>query len=153
MADDLRKTSAQSAEGNRAVRAVYAALAWLTCACIVVQVFLAGLGTFADSADWKLHTTFVTYFEYLPIVMFILSFFGRIRGGLRWIGLVLYALIVFQHMSVQVFSDIGTLAAMHTVVALALFLGSWYAAKKSRRWLAPGRGTDATPPVNKSAIG
>ncbi|MBB6733380.1 DUF6220 domain-containing protein [Cohnella zeiphila] len=139
-------------EGNRTVRRIYAALAWLTWACIVVQVFLAGLGTFADSADWKLHTTFVTYFEYLPIVMFILSFFGRIRGGLRWIGLVLFALISFQHMSVQAFSNIGALAAMHTVVALALFLGSWYAARKSSRWLAPGIGPDAAHTQTGSSI-
>jgi hypothetical protein len=141
-----------NAEGNRTVRWIYAALAWITWACIVVQVFLAGLGTFADSADWKLHTTFVNYFEYLPIVMFILSFFGRIRGGLRWIGLGLYALISFQHMSVRVFSDIGALAALHTVVALALFLGSWYAAKKSRRWLAPGSGANASQTQAESPI-
>lgn len=134
-------------EGNRTVRRIYAALAWLTFVCIVVQVFLAGLGTFADSADWKLHTTFVGYFEYVPVVMFILSFFGRIRGWLRWSGLVLYALITFQHMSVQAFSGIGALAALHTVVALALFLGSWHTARKSSRWLAPGPRSDLGAPA------
>lgn len=125
--------------GNRTVRLIYAALAWITWLCIIVQFFLAGLGTFAGSENWKLHTTFVTYFEFLPVLMFILSFFGRIRGGLRWIGLGLYALIAFQYMSVEVFSGIGAVAALHTVVALTLFAGSWYAAKRSRIWLFPGR--------------
>lgn len=135
MSKDRSKSVADASEGNRVVRFVYAVLAWITWLCIVVQVFLAGLGTFADSADWKLHATFATYFEYVPVVMFLLSFFGGIRGGLRWIGLALYALITFQHMSVRVFSGIGALAAMHTVVALALFLGSWYAVKRSSAWL------------------
>lgn len=125
--------------GNRIVRRIYAALAWITLLCIIVQFFLAGLGTFAGSENWKLHTTFVTYFEFLPVAMFLLSFFGRIRGGLRWIGLGLYALITFQHMSVRVFSGVGAIAALHTVVALALFAGSWYAAKRSRLWLVSGR--------------
>lgn len=132
-------TNGPAAEGNRTVRRIYAALAWITWLCIIVQFFLAGLGTFAGSDNWKLHTTFVNYFEFLPIVMFLLSFFGRIRGGLRWIGLGLYALITFQHLSVQVFSGIGAIAALHTVVALALFAGSGYAARRSRRWLIPER--------------
>ena len=139
-----RSGAGESASGgSRAVRRIYAALAWITWLCVIVQFFLAGLGTFAGSENWELHVTFVNYFEFLPVAMFLLSFFGRIRGGLRWIGLGLYALITFQHMSVEVFSGIGAIAALHTVVALALFAGSWYAARRSRMWLLPGRTADA----------
>ncbi|MBB6674914.1 DUF6220 domain-containing protein [Cohnella nanjingensis] len=126
-----------SAEGNRYVRVLYAFLAVVTFVCIVIQVFLAGLGTFAGSENWAMHAKFVNYFEFAPPIMFLLSFGGRIRGTLRWIPLALFLLISFQHMSVRVFSDIGWLAAFHTIAALLLFWGAMHTANRSKAWLLP----------------
>lgn len=131
------KNVKDSAGGNRYVRVLYAFLAVVTFACIVIQVFLAGLGTFAGSANWEMHSKFVNYFEYAPALMFLLSFGGRIRGLLRWLPLAMYLLITFQHMSVRVFADIGPLAAFHTVVALLLFWASMHTANRAKGWLVP----------------
>lgn len=117
----------------RFVRLVYGLLATIYFVCIIIQVFLAGMGVFVNSGDLALHSTFVTYFEFVPIVMFVISFFGRIRGVLRWLNLGLFALTSLQYMTVQVFS--GFLPAFHTVDALLLFWASMYLMKRSSPWL------------------
>lgn len=120
---------------HRIIRFIYALFAVVFFICIVLQVFLAGAALFSKASFWSMHTTFAIYFEMVPVIMFLLSFFGGIRGRLRWICLGLYALISFQHMSIQVFSDMGLVAALHPIVALILFWGSLYLVKSSWQWL------------------
>lgn len=119
----------------RIVRFIFALFASILFACIVIQVFLAGMAIFANPGNWAMHKAFVNYFAMMPAAMFLLSFFGRIGGGLRWISLALLAANVFQYMSIHLFSDIGLLAAFHTVNALLLFWGSMYLMKRSWPWL------------------
>ncbi|MCD9020349.1 DUF6220 domain-containing protein [Cohnella silvisoli] len=117
----------------RWVRFVYGLLAAGYFACVILQVFFAGLGIFVDNGDLELHRVFANYFEFGSIIMFVLSFFGRIRGRLRWLTLVLFALTALQHMTIQTFS--GILPALHTVDALLLFGISMHLTKRSWRWL------------------
>jgi hypothetical protein len=116
----------------RSVRFVYGVLAAGYLACVVLQVFFAGLGIFVDSNDLALHRTFANYFEMASILMFLISFAGRIRGSLRWLTLGLFALTSLQHMTIQ-FS--GFLPAIHTVDALLLFWISLHLTKRSLSWL------------------
>src|SRR5690348_14064796 len=81
------------------VRFVYGLLAVIYLVCVILQVFFAGLGVFVSADDLDLHRMFVRYFEDLSILMFILSFIGRIRGRLRWLTLVLFVLTSLQHMT------------------------------------------------------
>ncbi|UUZ84258.1 DUF6220 domain-containing protein [Paenibacillus sp. P26] len=117
----------------RSVRFIYALLAGGYFVCILLQVFFAGLGLFVDSGELQLHRTFANYFEFASILMVLLSFFGRIRGGLRWYGLILFALTALQHLTVLQFT--GALRALHTVDALLLFGISLHLAKRSWPWL------------------
>jgi hypothetical protein len=117
----------------RSVRFVYGLLAAAYLSCVIVQVYLAGLGIFVDSGDLDLHREFANYFELGSIVMFLLSFFGRIRGGLRWLTLGLFALTTLQHLTVQTFT--GFLPAFHTIDALLLFWISLHLTKRSWPWL------------------
>jgi hypothetical protein len=116
----------------RVVRFVFGVLAAGYLVCVVLQVFFAGLGIFVDSNNLELHRTFVNYFEMASILMFLISFAGRIRGSLRWLTLGLFALTSLQHMTIQ-FS--GMLPAIHTVDALLLFWISLHLTKRSLSWM------------------
>jgi hypothetical protein len=117
----------------RTVRFVYGILAAGYLVCVILQVFFAGLGVFVNSNDLQLHRTFANDFEFVSILMFILSFFGRIRGSLRWLTLALFALTSLQHMTIRTFT--GFLPALHTVDALLLFWISLHLTKRSWSWL------------------
>jgi uncharacterized integral membrane protein len=117
----------------RSVRFVYGLLAAGYLMCVILQVFFAGLGVFVDNKDLELHRVFANYFEFGSIVMFLLSFVGRIRGGLRWLTLGLFALTALQHMTIRNFT--GFLPAFHTVDALLLFGISMHLTKRSWSWL------------------
>jgi hypothetical protein len=116
----------------RTVRFIYGVLAIGYLICVVLQVFFAGLGVFVNSDNLELHRNFANYFEMASIVMFLISFAGRIKGRLRWLPLGLFALTSLQHMSLQ-FS--GFLPAIHTVDALLLFWISLHLTKHSLKWL------------------
>ncbi|QGQ97531.1 hypothetical protein EHS13_22895 [Paenibacillus psychroresistens] len=116
----------------RSVRFIYGFLAIGYLICVVLQVFFAGMGVFVDSSDLELHRTFANYFEMASIIMFLLSFAGRIKGSLRWLPLGLFALTSLQHMSIN-FS--GLLPAIHTVDALLLFWIALHLTKRSLSWL------------------
>ncbi|MEW9702217.1 SDR family oxidoreductase [Paenibacillus sp. SI8] len=60
-------------------RLIYNILAWLFLACIVVQVFIAGMAIFADPVNWSAHKTFVKIFVLIPLIMYLLTFVGRIN--------------------------------------------------------------------------
>jgi hypothetical protein len=117
----------------RSVRFVYGLLAAGYLICVILQVFFAGLGIFVDNGDLELHRTFANYFEMASIVMFLISFVGRIRGTLRWLPLGLFALTSLQHMTIQTFT--GILPALHTIDALLLFWISLHLTKRSLSWL------------------
>ncbi|MBO0962667.1 hypothetical protein J1P26_23500 [Neobacillus sp. MM2021_6] len=118
-------------------RFFYGTLAAGYVVCIILQVFFAGLGLLVDSDNWQLHRVFANYFEFGVILMFLLSFFGKIRGGLRWLPLGLFVLTSLQHMTIRDFS--GSLRALHTIDALLLFWISMHLLKHSWKWLMPGK--------------
>jgi hypothetical protein len=117
----------------RTVRFFYGLLAAGYLICVILQVFFAGLGIFVNNNNLDLHRQFAIYFENVSIVLFLLSFFGRIRGTLRWLPLGLLALTALQHMTVRDFP--GILPALHTVDALLLFWISLHLTKRSWPWL------------------
>lgn len=103
---------------------IFKILAWVFLACIVAQVFIAGMATFSDATNWETHKSFIKIFALAPLLMYLLTFVGGIKGRKRWVSLGLFALVVFQFLSIQVFSSAGLIAALHPVVALVLFWGS-----------------------------
>ncbi|WP_408010433.1 DUF6220 domain-containing protein [Pseudalkalibacillus sp. A8] len=121
---------------RRTVRFIYALSAIVLVICIVLQVFIAGSALFANTGNWKIHADFVSYFEFIPLGMFLLSFIGKITGKRRWISLGMYLLIVIQYMTIHVFSDMGSIIALHPVVALLLFWGGIHLVKNSYHWLS-----------------
>jgi|SRR5699024_1839239 len=93
-------------------------LAWIFAVCIVVQTFISGLAIFTNYSYWAYHTTFVIWFQFIPILMLVLSFSGKLSKLIRWQVVVLFFLIVpLQYVSI----NIPGMGAIHPVIALVLF--------------------------------
>ncbi|SEC81781.1 DUF6220 domain-containing protein [Paenibacillus sp. GP183] len=133
MENEVKAGEEVKASGRiRSVRLVYGLLAAGYFVCVILQVFFAGLGVFVNADYLQLHRAFANYFELASVLMFLLSFLGRIRGGLRWLTLGLFALTSLQHLTLQF---PGFLPAIHTIDALLLFGISMHLMKRSWSWL------------------
>lgn len=119
----------------RIVRFIYGLLATTLFACVFVQVFFAGLGVFVDGDNLDLHRQLAAVMDKIPISMFVLSFFGRIKGRLRWFSLGLYALHILQFITVGPLIGVWVLGAFHAVNALFIFWGALFLMKRSSSWL------------------
>lgn len=122
-------------------RLAYRILAWLMVACIAAQVFLAGMAVFVNAKDWDWHVAFVHTFEYVPILMFILSLSGRMTNRMRAMTAGLFVLIELQYALIQLGDHVSNdIAALHPVNALLIF---WLAIVLARRaeqiWRNRGR--------------
>ncbi len=113
----------------RMARAVFHGLAWILVACIVIQTSLAGIAVFTDPAKWIQHQAFVHFFEFVPILMIIFAFVGRLSKKLRWQSFGLFLLIYSQYMTAHV----PGAGAIHPVIALVLFGFSLHVARQAWR--------------------
>lgn len=123
--------SGQVSQSIRAVRIVFAVLASIFAAFVVVQVFFAGLATFVDAKNWGLHVQLVRYFSLLPLLLLILSFVGRLPASVRWQSLALLVMIILQFMTANMAAAVPYLSAVHPVIALGLFWTSFTLTKRS----------------------
>lgn len=118
-------------------RNAYIVLAWAFVACVVVQVFLAGMGVFMSPIYFQTHTRFVHLFEWIPVLMLIASFPGRLSAGLRWMTVGLWGLIALQYATAD-FRHLGlglarVISSLHPVTALGLFWASVAVLKRARK--------------------
>jgi hypothetical protein len=108
-------------------RIIFMVLAWLFALSVLVQTLFAGLAIFTNPTYWSHHTSFVPWFQFIPIVMFGLSFSGKLPSTLRWQCVALFLLIVpLQYANMH----IPGMGAIHPVVALVLF---WLAIQVARK--------------------
>lgn len=115
--------------GAKVSRYVFVGLAWLTLGCVTLQTFLAGMAVFTDPSHWKDHTLFVHLFEYLPLLMLILAFTGKLPNALRWKSATLFALIFAQYFT----ANVPGAGAVHPVLALVMFWLTLSVARESTR--------------------
>ena len=94
---------------SRFSRIAYAALAWLFVACVVCQVFLAGMAIFVDPLNWVRHVGFVHLFGELPLVMLLLAFAGRMpkKQGYYLGPVVLFMLVAVAYATVDAGGSVG----------------------------------------------
>ena len=111
-------------------RVSFLILALIFTISIVIQTFIAGLEMFTNYSYWTYHTTFVIWFQFIPILMLILSFIGRFSKLIRWQVTGLFLLIVpLQYASI----NIPGMGAIHPVIALVLFWLALTVIKKMSR--------------------
>src|SRR5690606_36722736 len=102
---------------SKAWKSIFVVLAWLTFACVTLQTFLAGAAVFTDPTYWRHHITFVHFFEWLPILMVILSFPAKLPNAMKWQSAAIFLLIFAQYFTAN-FQGAG---AVHPVLALVMF--------------------------------
>lgn len=128
----MEQKGVQITTGARYSRYAYVIIAIIFAACVMAQVFLAGMAVFGNPADWKLHEAFVHYFEYLPIIMIILAFTGRLNRELRWMPFGLIVLIAVQYATANMANlASGYIAAIHPVTGMGMFLLAMNIVRKS----------------------
>jgi hypothetical protein len=136
-----RHTSAegQAADGMttyvRFARYAHALLASAFLACVVVQVFFAGVGIFG--ADWSFHTYFVPLFELMLPPTFVLALVGRLPLVLKLAPVGLWALVTVQYALANADGP-DVVAALHPANGLLIFWISLEVARRSWR-IATGR--------------
>ncbi len=109
---------------TRAARYAYLVLAWAFLAGIAVQVFFAGLGIFAGSANFETHVTFGYLLHLSPILILAAAALSR-AGSRHWrwaLGLVAAVLVI--PFFVYLRESAPSLAALHPVAAV---FASWVA--------------------------
>jgi hypothetical protein len=113
-------------------RIVFVCLAAAFAACVLAQVFIAGMAVFINPLNWRWHTTFIHVFEFLPLLMLIFSFVGRLPVAQRWQSGGLFLLIYAQYFTANVAAPLPFAAAAHPVIALVIF---WLATRVlSQSW-------------------
>jgi hypothetical protein len=116
----------------RLARIGYAVLSSVFVACVLVQVFFAGMGAFG--ADWSWHLTFAHFLGLLPLWMALMAFAGGLSWGLRLLPIGLLVLIGAQY----AFANAAVpAAALHPVNALLILCLSLLTAR--RAWAAGRR--------------
>ena len=113
----------------RLARIGYVLLSSVFVACVLVQVFFAGMGAFG--ADWAWHLTFAHFLELPPLLMVPLAFVGRLPWGLRLLPFGLVVLVGAQYAFAN--AAVPT-AALHPMNALVIFCMSLFIARRS--WAA-----------------
>jgi Family of unknown function (DUF6220) len=99
-----------------------AVVAWLFVGCILVQVFLAGMGVFDGPGRFATHREFGYLFGWLTLVMVVIAIAGRL--GRVLIGLTLLALVQFFLQSILILfrEDQPAIAALHPVNGVLLLV-------------------------------
>lgn len=103
-------------------RRAFTVRAWLFAICVAVQVFMAGMAVFVGPTWRNNHTSFIHLFEYLPVLMLVAAFVGRMSTRVKWLSLLAFGLVVLQYALIAMgSSSLLALAALHPVNALVIF--------------------------------
>ena len=118
------------------VRIAYRSAAWLFAACIILQVYFAGLGLLVNASYWSMHIIFGEQIAFFfPLIMMMLAIVGRLPVRLIALTALLiflyYLQWVFLYTPIQIGSE-QLLRALHPVNALALFWLTLHLAQRSR---------------------
>lgn len=122
---------------RRIARPIHLVAAWLLVVGLLVQVFLAGLGIFADESAFATHRGFGHLLEVFPIILLVTALvagYGRSRAVA---GLGLLAMLLLQTILVLQRGSSDILAALHPVNGSLVLLAAVFVAWDSTRlWRA-----------------
>jgi len=122
-----------------AARYAYLVLAWAFVVGVLVQVFLIGLGLFADPDSVKLHVDFGWILHLFPILIVIAAAVAR-AGRRRILQAVALAAIVFVVPLLPALGESApVVAALHPVLAMLAFGAAVGVAIAATRFVRTGR--------------
>lgn len=100
--------------------------------CIVIQVFLAGLGVFDDPSSFATHREFGYLIGMFTLVLLVLSLVARSRRQVTGYSALLLVQFALQSVLVALRADVPWLAALHPIngflillVAIAVTRAAW----------------------------
>jgi hypothetical protein len=114
-------------------RVILFGLATIYLAGVIVQFFLAGLGTFG-ATTFDPHRAVGLGLGIVSLIMVVLAFVGKVPRSLVALTFTLFGLNVVQLVLAQI--DIEEIAALHVVNALAVVYVAHELVQRSRRFLA-----------------
>jgi Family of unknown function (DUF6220) len=114
-------------------RVILFGFATIYLAGVVVQFFLAGLGTFG-ATTFDAHRAVGLGLGLLSLVMVVLAFVGKVPRSLVALTLTLFGLNVIQFVLAQI--EVEEIAALHVVNAVAVVYVAHELFHRSRRFLA-----------------
>jgi hypothetical protein len=114
-------------------RVLFFGLAVVYLAGVVVQFFLAGLGTFG-ATSFDAHQAFGLVLALLTLILLVLAVVGKVPRLLIGLAVILLGLNVLQMFLARV--DVEEVAALHVVNALAIVFVAHEIMQRSRRYLA-----------------
>jgi hypothetical protein len=117
---EVQETRRPLPAGAGNARTGFALGASLLVACVVLQVFFAGLGLMVDGDHMGLHRALGGVIGIFPMVMLPLGLLGRLPGRLLAATALLYLLYMLQYVFVSI-PEATLLRAFHPVNALLFF--------------------------------
>ncbi|TDF94822.1 DUF6220 domain-containing protein [Paenibacillus piri] len=112
-------------------RLVFKAMVRIFAICILIQVFLAGLALFWNSAQWASHTGFARLLIIVSILILVISFIARLPLSLRLRSAGLIGIIILIAVSAILPSGIGYISALHPLLAIMLLRETISLARKA----------------------
>jgi hypothetical protein len=104
----------------------------LFAACVVIQIFLAGLDVFADPRSFITHREFGYVFGFLTLALLVLALVGREPRRVTGLSALLLLLFALQSVFVALRASIPEIAALHPLngffilfVAITVSRASW----------------------------
>jgi mercuric ion transport protein len=101
-------------------------------ACVVIQIFLAGLGVFADPRSFITHRDFGYLFGLLTLALLVLALIGREPRRVTGLSALLLLLFALQSVFIALRTSAPEVAALHPVngflillVAITVTRASW----------------------------
>jgi hypothetical membrane protein len=122
-------------------RVAYLVAAWLFVLCVLVQLFLAGLGVFDGAQNFATHRDFAYIFGWLALVMVVLGLIGRLPRRMIVGALLLFGLMALQSVFVAFRTQRPELAALHPVNGGVILLLSVWLAQRARAFAPAPLGT------------
>ena len=113
-------------------RVLFFGLAVIYLAGVVVQFFLAGLGTFG-ATSFDAHQAFGLVLAVLSLILLVVAVVGKVPRLLIGLAVLLLGLNILQMFLAQV--DVEEVAALHVVNALAIVFLAHEIMQRSRRYL------------------
>ena len=126
---------------------IYLALVWLYMAGIVVQTFLAGAALFSTGGSFEAHRNLGWTLHLVPVLLLVVAVVGRVGRDLVWWTVALLVVQGIQPLLPGLRGGLPWLAALHPVLALAIFwLALTIGLKAWRLGRSPTRSRSRPPP-------
>jgi mercuric ion transport protein len=118
---------------------------WLFIACLLIQVFLAGMAVFMSRSWWTMHIMFAHIIGVLTLILLAAVFLGRFPRKVWELTVLIAFLLLMQGITIHLsrIPNLSLTAAFHPVNALLMF---WVATATGwKSWRIVNSQTSAVP--------